>query len=691
MATLTFTAPDGNDSQFELAGELTVGREAGNDVVLPEGGLSRKHARFYDQGGQVFVEDLGSSNGTFVDGQRTEGPTASSDGQDILVANIKVVLSSGAAKAGTPRKQSTAVRKGVGNSARTGQIAKLPDKGAAATPARPGRGGASSPPAKRSGAGAAAEPEAGGARATLKGLTGPWAGKRYALGKAVSVVGRVDANDVAIEDDSVSRRHAEVRKSGTGFIVRDLQSANGTFLNGERVSEAPLRPGDVVKFGVVEFSYSGPAMTVAKGEDSAKKKKLIVGGIAAAGVLVLVGLAFNEAVKPLPNNGSGEDMSKINGKGDTTDIQQVLSLCKSFADPDSNTLDWDRAIQKCDDVLKLDPINVEARKAKKLAEKESAQKKIYDEGHHLVSLGQDEEAMDVFTKLETESIYFRPARAEFIRSAPIAANRAAGVCLTYYKNLEYDRAWPSCKVYGNVSCYLGFSGEDKFKPAFDEVKARNKGKDDWVCPEAYKRFLGGIKVDDLEKDRQTAIKKMYADPDIAMAVINFSTDYIKGQAAIQRYLGKGGKDPALAKKLQQAMDTAFSMHQSGYERILKNDLKGAGVSYKAALETDAKIMPKDWPSNQSKAMRYELSDKYADISKIDFEHNRFPEAYQTCAAGYEFSTSNPAILECLSTLENKATQLLAGGCSDVKMVLKMSRPESLVNKNAQKKLAEQCK
>ena len=97
MATLTFFPPDGHESKFELVGELSVGREDGNDVVLPEGGLSRKHARFFEDKGQILVEDLGSSNGTFVDGQRIDAPTPISAGQDILVANIKVVLTARAA------------------------------------------------------------------------------------------------------------------------------------------------------------------------------------------------------------------------------------------------------------------------------------------------------------------------------------------------------------------------------------------------------------------------------------------------------------------------------------------------------------------------------------------------------------------------------------------------------------------
>jgi pSer/pThr/pTyr-binding forkhead associated (FHA) protein len=60
---------------FMLEGDqLTIGRDATNDIVINDAEISRRHARLTFQGGKYVLEDLGSTNGTFVNGQRLAGP-----------------------------------------------------------------------------------------------------------------------------------------------------------------------------------------------------------------------------------------------------------------------------------------------------------------------------------------------------------------------------------------------------------------------------------------------------------------------------------------------------------------------------------------------------------------------------------------------------------------------------------------
>lgn len=67
------------------------------------------------------------------------------------------------------------------------------------------------------------------------------------------VLGRALTSDFSVVDPTISRRHAELRVAGDGVQVRDLQSSNGTFVNGVRVAEGVLRPGDQITFGKVVF------------------------------------------------------------------------------------------------------------------------------------------------------------------------------------------------------------------------------------------------------------------------------------------------------------------------------------------------------------------------------------------------------------------------------------------------------
>jgi len=80
--------------------------------------------------------------------------------------------------------------------------------------------------------------------------SGPNAGKAYPLEGAELTIGRDTSNPVSINDAEVSRRHAKLTWRGAGYVLEDLGSTNGTFVNGARLSAPlPLKAGDAVSFG----------------------------------------------------------------------------------------------------------------------------------------------------------------------------------------------------------------------------------------------------------------------------------------------------------------------------------------------------------------------------------------------------------------------------------------------------------
>ncbi len=74
----------------------------------------------------------------------------------------------------------------------------------------------------------------------------------------VYVVGRAVASEIPIFDPTISRRHAELTVTATAVLLKDLGSSNGTFINGEKVTEGQVNPGDSVTFGKVVFQLKSP-------------------------------------------------------------------------------------------------------------------------------------------------------------------------------------------------------------------------------------------------------------------------------------------------------------------------------------------------------------------------------------------------------------------------------------------------
>jgi len=84
---------------------------------------------------------------------------------------------------------------------------------------------------------------------------GPNAGSRFLLDDALTKVGRHPDSEIFLDDVTVSRRHAEFLRQGSAYVVRDVGSLNGTYLNRERVEEARLENGDEVQIGKFKLVY----------------------------------------------------------------------------------------------------------------------------------------------------------------------------------------------------------------------------------------------------------------------------------------------------------------------------------------------------------------------------------------------------------------------------------------------------
>ena len=82
--------------------------------------------------------------------------------------------------------------------------------------------------------------------------------------KDVTTIGRSNECDISLPAAHLSRRHAQLQVIDGMLFVKDLDSANGTFLNGKRVAEARVKRGDELRFDALSFGVMGPADDMAK-------------------------------------------------------------------------------------------------------------------------------------------------------------------------------------------------------------------------------------------------------------------------------------------------------------------------------------------------------------------------------------------------------------------------------------------
>src|SRR6266404_3066687 len=98
-------------------------------------------------------------------------------------------------------------------------------------------------------------------------LSAGMTGRTYELKVDKTTIGRVEDNTFQIAEPSVSSHHCEVLMRGAEVVVHDLNSTNGTYINGEKVSESILKPGQVLKLGQIEMRLEVEAAAPSKKVD----------------------------------------------------------------------------------------------------------------------------------------------------------------------------------------------------------------------------------------------------------------------------------------------------------------------------------------------------------------------------------------------------------------------------------------
>ena len=193
--------------------EINLGRSPDNHLILSDDlSVSRHHAQIKYAENVYVVTDLNSSDGTFVNGIQLapHTPRALVASDQVRIGKYELIFCVAAP---------VAVQTPVPASAQKTTISGMPDAGLGSTPIQ-------------------------SRQLDLKG-------------RDTFTLGRDPLNDMAIDHPSVSRFHAQIKKQDGAYIVLDLNSTNGTFLNGKQiVGHHPLRVGDSIRIGPTNLLFN---------------------------------------------------------------------------------------------------------------------------------------------------------------------------------------------------------------------------------------------------------------------------------------------------------------------------------------------------------------------------------------------------------------------------------------------------
>jgi pSer/pThr/pTyr-binding forkhead associated (FHA) protein len=186
---------------FVVADTARLGASPENEIRIIAQGVSRKHARIFRENDKFWIEDAGATNGTFLNGSRIKKEPLRH--LDVITLGRAVDLMF------LQRDREEPI------AATADQIVSV----------------------------------------RLRFNDGPEANTTIDVAKGEVAFGRVEPCNVVLASRAIGKLHARIQRTGQQVVLQDLQSVNGTFVNGKRVSEVALSEGDKITLGAATLIY----------------------------------------------------------------------------------------------------------------------------------------------------------------------------------------------------------------------------------------------------------------------------------------------------------------------------------------------------------------------------------------------------------------------------------------------------
>jgi pSer/pThr/pTyr-binding forkhead associated (FHA) protein/Tfp pilus assembly protein PilF len=424
---------------------LGIGRGEGNDILLSDRSVSRRHARVTREGKRWFLEDLGSSNGTFIEGRKIEKEELI-PGTEFRIGKFNILFEE--EKKPVVDEEYTTIDKDEEGTA----VAEKPKEGTRLEEIDPERTVCRDK-----------LPEDIGEdfqKAMLVALRGPRQGETYRLNNSEFTIGRGEENQLTITDPSVSLSHAVIIPQGELFLLKDLESKNGTLVNGKQIKEKTLKMGDIIKIGPQELRFverceiysltpgqkeasislrprtETPGLQVAstiKNLGQTMRKRPLIPVASALILFFLIILLFQngpektELAEPKTEESLPDEQ--------TIKIQVFEHLTQGLEYFNSQL--WQEAQESFAQALSLDPENEKARMYQAKALREQENHLTLKKGREYYEQGMWEDALSELRKTPPESFYYDQVQRE-IRQVQ---EQQIGILISEGQKFLEERKW----------------------------------------------------------------------------------------------------------------------------------------------------------------------------------------------------------------------------------------------------------
>jgi len=665
MLKLVIREPGEEPIEFQLdEGTYVLGRDEESDIQFSDDAVSRSHAQISFENGQVVIEDFGSTAGIYVNRNKVQETCSLNPGDEILIGSTKINLEGDwpeenqQAGADSDEEDKTRMvspdqlQRYLDGEDKTQVIEDPPKPSEDETQIIPGQ---ANEPAQFEdektrilGAEEVLMPESDQSPAPDKTVfIGPdddqivtnyhklfviskdGFGKEYVLDQPEMSIGRSKDCDIAIEDETVSGSHAAIRMDGDNSFITDMNSKNGTIVNSSLISgEYELEKGDEIEVGDIKFKFVHKDAAISKEEllseikqtqNKKVKNKILIGAIAGFCIILFFIAISRDSKEPVkkaavdtmqPKSDTMEPLvpQKAPEVEKKPDLQEVLA--KTTADIYFDAANaflknrlWNEAIEKFEEVHKLDPEYSRVQDGIFKAKTEALNRSLLEEGLILISQGRFIEGIKQLEGIPLESVYIDEATLE----------------------IQFAR--------------------DEMKPPKPKKKVQ-------TAKEEPKK----TKTDTLKQKGNELIKqalKYYTKGNTKIAVTKLNS-------ALELNLPQDDSLKTNASDLKEKIEQIQETYDKGLNEYNNKQVGQAFQTWAEVINLDQELVGKE-KSHFSNRIAIYMADELYRQGREAYESGRFVEAYSNCRKALTASSGHKGCLEIEGLLAEKAQKLYEEG------------------------------